>query len=108
MFGHFTTLCMKGLMMLCRALFRWRHAVLLTLQHENSDFPGKTTKFWKSRFLLCCYKHRTNSCKSRLHIPDINLTYRSDFLFETVEQLVEVLVIHYALVIQRKDKKYPE
>ena len=73
---------------LSRALFRWSYAVLLILQHENSDFPSKTTNGWEWDFSLWYHKHSASSCKSCRHIVDTDLTYRRDFLLETITQLI--------------------
>ena len=77
--------------MLCRTLFRSSHDVLLTLQHENSDFPSKTTKSWKWNCSFCYYEHRASSCISRCHTSNINLIYRVDYLFGTVTLLYRTL-----------------
>ena len=71
-----------------RALFRWSHAVFLTLLHENSDLLSKTAKCWKWSCSLCFYKHEASSCNSHHHIPDTDLIRKPDFLFETIIQLI--------------------
>ena len=49
---------------------------------------------YKMKILISQVKRRMvlfiallQTCKSRRHIPDINLIYRPDFLFETITQL---------------------
>ena len=77
--------------MLSRTLIRWNHAVLSTLQHENSDCPSKTTKSWEWSCSLCYYKHSASSLKSRGHIPDIDLIYRADFSSGNNTQIIAYL-----------------
>ena len=38
------------------------------------------------------YKLWASLCKSRRHIPDIDLIYRPDFLLETITQLIKQLI----------------
>ena len=71
---------------LCKALFTWSLVVLLTLQHENSDFSSKI-RSPENVVSLCYWKQSTSSCKCRCRISDIYLTYRPEFLFETITQL---------------------
>ena len=62
-----------------RTFFTWSYAALLTLQHD---------RILGMELFIGYYKHRVSSCKSRTHIPDINLIYRTDFLFENITQLI--------------------
>lgn len=61
-------------------LFRWSHALQLTLQHEISDFPSKGTKSWEWSYSL----HYTNTG------PDNDLNYAPDFLHETIARFINI------------------
>ena len=70
-------------------MFRWSFAVLLTSQHENSDFPSRTKNSWEWAGCSLSYsKHKASLCKSHCQIPDIDLIYRPDFLLEIITQLI--------------------
>ena len=66
-----------------RALFRWNLVVLLTLQEENSDFPELNDKVLGMELFVVLYK-----TTGLAHIPDIDLIYRQEVLFETITQLI--------------------
>ena len=66
------------------SLYGWSHVVLLTLQQENSDFPELNNKVLGMELFIVLLKSQASSYKFHRDIPDIDLIYRQDFLFETI------------------------
>ena len=81
--------------MLCKVLFCWSHAVLLTLQQENYDISIKTAKSWECSCLLRYKKYRINSCKSHLSYPGYWSNLRAKFLTETITHLITRFIVIY-------------